>query len=500
LILDSVTAVPCCRVKSTNELTFLFLFCTNRFLSNNSPGATRFATSSHKHTLDLSRPKTPTRFYGADRFIPNRARINVNQAMLPLNVDDDFRQDRIIRESPEKREQREAYESALRSALLGDDERVLAFSESAPKPIDGNKILYSTLQNEVVRKVRHTRKLPDTPINILDAPGLMDDYYLNLVAWSDNNVIAVGLTNSVYLWNATNGTTTELCTLRGDADTHVSSVTWIEKGGKYLAVGSTSGGVQIWDVETQKLIRTMWGHTNRISALAWNNNIVSSGCRDAVIINHDVRIADHQIATLKYHSGQVCQLAWSSDGSTLASGGNDDRVCIWDINARSYTKPRFNFTAHKAAVKALSWSPHERNVLATGGGSADRCIKFWNTQNGNMLNSIETSAQVCALTWNPHSKEILSSHGYGSNSLCLWKYPTMALVKEFQNGARGLHLALSPDGGSVCVGSADETLRIWNIFSLPPKTKASGISNLYSKCHQGDLPLSDAFWKGMQIR
>ena len=44
--------------------------------------------------------------------------------------------------------------------------------------------------------------------------------------------------------------------------------------------------------------------------------------------------------------------------------------------------------------------------------------------------SIDTGSQVCALQWNRHEKEILSSHGFAHNQLCLWKYPTMAKVKE----------------------------------------------------------------------
>ncbi len=36
------------------------------------------------------------------------------------------------------------------------------------------------------------------------------------------------------------------------------------------------------------------------------------------------------------------------------------------------------FSDHKAAVKALAWSPHSHNTLITGGGTTDKTIKFWN--------------------------------------------------------------------------------------------------------------------------
>jgi cell division cycle protein 20 (cofactor of APC complex) len=41
---------------------------------------------------------------------------------------------------------------------------------------------------------------------ILDAPELLDDYYLNLLSWGKNNLLAIALKNTVYLWNPSDGT------------------------------------------------------------------------------------------------------------------------------------------------------------------------------------------------------------------------------------------------------------------------------------------------------
>lgn len=72
------------------------------------------------------------------------------------------------------------------------------------------------------------RKISKTPYKVLDAPQLQDDYYLNLVDWSHNNVLCVALTNSVYLWSAHTAKVTKLCELEGD-DT-VSGVSWALSG------------------------------------------------------------------------------------------------------------------------------------------------------------------------------------------------------------------------------------------------------------------------------
>ena len=62
----------------------------------------------------------------------------------------------------------------------------------------------------------------------MDAPTLADDYYLNLLAWSAQNVIAVALGSCTYLWNATTGSVTKLCDLI-DEDDSVTAVAWTQK-------------------------------------------------------------------------------------------------------------------------------------------------------------------------------------------------------------------------------------------------------------------------------
>jgi cell division cycle protein 20 (cofactor of APC complex) len=218
-------------------------------------------------------------------------------------------------------------------------------------------------------------------------------------------------------------------------------------------------------VARAKQVRELAGHTNRVSALAWNGPILSSGGRDSLICNWDVRKRRHEacVAELRGHEQEVCGLAWSSGGQ-LASGGNDNLLCIWSAGFQQ----QHRLTAHQAAVKALAWCPFQTNVLASGGGTADRCIKFWNTHTGAMLNSIDTGSQVCALQWNRHEREILSSHGYSKNQLCLWKYPSMVKMAELTgHTARVLHMAASPDGASVVTAGADETLRFWRTFGEP---------------------------------
>eukprot|EP00658_Telonema_sp_P-2_P075151 TRINITY_DN6457_c0_g1_i1.p1 TRINITY_DN6457_c0_g1~~TRINITY_DN6457_c0_g1_i1.p1 ORF type:complete len:349 (-),score=82.93 TRINITY_DN6457_c0_g1_i1:200-1246(-) len=327
------------------------------------------------------------------------------------------------------------------------------------------RILYTANRPAQPKKVKSTRYISNTPERILDAPDLLDDYYLNLLDWSEQNVLAIALAQTVYLWDAASGNITQLCELPEDSN-NVTSVQWGAEGA-YLAVGTDSGMVQLWDVEAQKQVRNMGGHEARVGALAWNDHVLSSGSRDTTIVNHDVRISQHQVSTLSGHTQEVCGLKWSPNGEQLASGGNDNVLNIW--NAGESTAAH-KLTAHQAAVKALAWCPWQANTLASGGGTADRHIRFWNTQTGACLNSVDTRSQVCSLVWSKHERELLSSHGFSQNQLTVWRFPSMTKVTEL-NGhtSRVLHTALSPDGTTVVSAAADETLRFWKVFGTDSK-------------------------------
>lgn len=91
------------------------------------------------------------------------------------------------------------------------------------------------------------------PAKVLDAPGLYDDYYLNLIDWSMTNLLAVGLSNSVYLWNASNSKVIRLADV--DVENMITSTSF-NTTGNILAVGTHSGLVEIWDCAKQSRIRT----------------------------------------------------------------------------------------------------------------------------------------------------------------------------------------------------------------------------------------------------
>jgi cell division cycle 20-like protein 1 (cofactor of APC complex) len=93
---------------------------------------------------------------------------------------------------------------------------------------------------------KNKRKISQYPFRVLDAPSLCDDFYLNLVDWSQQNALAVALGQSVYIWNANTSHVTQLVDL--GPRNQVTSVSWSQKG-NHLSIGTLEGSVQIWDVQ-----------------------------------------------------------------------------------------------------------------------------------------------------------------------------------------------------------------------------------------------------------
>mmetsp|Transcript_26699 Transcript_26699/g.70115 ORF Transcript_26699/g.70115 Transcript_26699/m.70115 type:complete len:460 (-) Transcript_26699:483-1862(-) len=427
-----------------------------------------------------STPKTPKTPQG-DRFIPKRSAFDGDMARYSLSGENN---DPQSPSSAKRTPARDLYRTTLASSMLGKGtvrSKILDLQQTdSPRPAADSHMPLSPTCPDDRSPRRATRYIPMAPDKILDAPELMDDYYLNLLDWSSSNVLAVALGTTVYLWNAATGAIEQLCETTREGD-HITSVSWSPDGSR-LAVGTHHAEVQLWDPTALRQIRSLGGHQMRVGSLAWNSGgLLSSGSRDSTIANHDSRAAQNLVSQLHgAHTQEICGLRWSPSGSQLASGGNDNLLCIWDLASALGSQgasqaPRHRITHHQAAVKALAWSPHQAQLLASGGGTADRRICFWNTSSGAMQQEVNTGSQVCALLWSTREKEILSSHGFTQNQLTLWKYPTMTKVADLTgHQSRVLHMAPSPDGCTVVSGAADETLRFWRVFGSDGHGFSSG--------------------------
>ncbi|KAL2265309.1 hypothetical protein VTJ83DRAFT_6409 [Remersonia thermophila] len=165
------------------------------------------------------------------------------------------------------------------------------------------------------------------------------------------------------------------------------------------------------------------------------------------------------LARIVVHTQQICGLAWSKSGDIFATGGNDNLCALFEAAKIEAEQPDIRDNAphhaeepasghargasevsaagtevfmampfrpvkqlgpadarcrwpHGAAVKAIAFCPWQDSLVATGGGSNDKCIHFFHTGSGTALASISVSAQVTSLIWSTTRREIAATFGY----------------------------------------------------------------------------------------
>lgn len=430
---------------------------------------------------------TPGEIPTSDRFIPRQTNASSNKLAAASSAPPPG----ALAQSHIRAHLSRIYQHHVAAACgLDVNSRILSFRPPPPersKPADLFSHIASSVNAKAVKPapaLARAKRIPQAPERVLDAPSIVDDFYLNLVAWSRTNLIAIGLEDAVYVWNALTGSVGLLC--ETPAQKTVTSVGWAEDG-LYVSVGCDDGAVEIWDLELNARLRTLTLATSRVGAHAWLLHILTAGARDGRIFHHDVRIAQPLVATWdQAHTAEVCGLSYQPEGFQLCSGSNDNTVAVWDIRnlntstssvlstgttsgGSSANSLLFRKSNHRAAVKAMAWCPFQRLLLATGGGTSDKTIHFWNTATGARVNSIETQSQISSLNWG-YAKgaghEIVATHGFPHNSVSVFNYPLLQKTGEI-SAAHDLRIllgCLSPDGTCLATVAGDENLKFWNLF------------------------------------
>jgi cell division cycle 20-like protein 1 (cofactor of APC complex) len=343
-------------------------------------------------------PQSPWCMAGGDRFIPVRAGNNWKNRFAMITESG-------CHEDGEESCEGSVYSCMLKNELLGasiqdcniqcDERRKLVpllkrglFQYTLPDRsrkgfgVDPSSLPHyslSPVSAQSEKLLKSERELPQKvspmPFMTLYTPELLDDFHLNLVDWSSKNIASVGLGSCVYLWYIRRRAFPRLRDFSRDGDFVISVAQ--NEGGNLLAVGTDHGYVQVWDVAANEPVNKMEGRLGKVCSLAWDGDVLPSGSSDTLILQHDVRMSSLAAErSLVGDEGGVCSLKWSPDKQYLASGGSDKRLLVWNMHSLS---PLQTYTQHLDAVKAIAWSPRHHGLLASGGGMADRCIRFSNT-------------------------------------------------------------------------------------------------------------------------
>jgi cell division cycle 20-like protein 1 (cofactor of APC complex) len=308
------------------------------------------------------------------------------------------------------------------------------------------------------------KSIPKIAYKVLDAPNLRDDFYLHLVDWSKQDIVAVGLDNKLYTWNAKISEVSLLSDL-DDLYNYYSSLAYNNEG-KILISCSNDGTIYVRNVEKSKNLKIYRdfseGRICVVSPMNLNPNIFSIGAKDLVIKTIDLRSKFNPIMKYVGHSKEICGMKWSLDDKRLASGGDDNKLFIWDIRKEESEK---KISSHTSAIKALDWSTHKFGYLLSGGGTQDMTLKLWNINNMTLVDSINTSSQICNIAFSKISHEFITTHGFKNNYIHVWDSNKMDIKATLKgHKQRVIYMALAPDSKKIVTGAGDETIRFWDVF------------------------------------
>lgn len=178
------------------------------------------------------------------------------------------------------------------------------------------------------------------------------------------------------------------------------------------------------------------------------------------------------IGIFKGHENNVWSLAFSIDGSVLASGSEDQTIRLWQVDTGQCISI---FTGHTDCIRSVVIHPDGQRLISAG---EDRTWRIWNLQTGDCLQAIKGHEQgIWAIALSPDGCTIASaSH---DATVKLWDLETGRCLRTLKGHTDWLRaVAFSNDGQWLVSGGCDRTLRIWKVSSgqcvqvLTPHTQA----------------------------
>ena len=327
------------------------------------------------------------------------------------------------------------------------------------------------------------------------------------LAWSpDGRYIASSDRNQqIHVWEPTN--TANPLIFRGHTKI-VNAVAW-SPDSTCIASASDDTTVRIWQIDTRNECYMYKEHAEKVNAVTWSpdGKRIASGGNDKIVHVWQAPLASasstsftssthptgntHTRAfnrpggtppaqgTLLYmydtHANWVSAVAWSPDGSRIASSGGDGTVRIWNPNNGDNLLTYHGQAGRLSEVLVVAWSPDSTRIASAGNKAT---IQVWNARNKQLLAhydghstfaNVPYFAHIFWAAWSPDGTRIAStSITLGRDkAVHIWNSATGQQVMKFDLHTRWLDtsssggVAWSPDGSRIAVGLNGET-RMYN--------------------------------------
>jgi Caspase domain/WD domain, G-beta repeat len=254
---------------------------------------------------------------------------------------------------------------------------------------------------------------------------------------------------------------TEASTLPQPSSTVQAMV--FDQSGSLLASSGEDANIQIWDVGTKTLLRTLEGHRNRIGSLAASpdGTTLASGSRDKTIKIWQFSTGK-LLHTLQGHQGTVRSVSFVPQGHLLASGSEDGTIRLWNTETGKLVRA---LAGDKSAIRAIAVSADGKTLVSSGFNKA--AIAFWNLDNGKPIRTIKGHTdRITSLASNGN----LFASGSLDKTVKVWRFSDGTLLRTLsgQNTGPVQSLAFSPSNApssSVVATASGATLELQEAYT-----------------------------------
>ncbi|CDO69449.1 hypothetical protein BN946_scf184817.g9 [Trametes cinnabarina] len=329
-----------------------------------------------------------------------------------------------------------AFYPAIAASFFQVYKSALAFSPAS-------SLLRRRYSTEVLNVVRICVGLDRTWSSALSTT-VADDRSLRSVGFSQDGkyVVSGGDDNKIRLWKTQTGK--ELRTFEG----HLGAITSVSFSptGREILSGSSDKTVKLWDVVTGACLRTWQPRSSgQLILVAWSldGTLIASGCDEGKVFVWSVASSEAPTG-LGWHHDRVRGLVFTLDRTLLSA--SDDKTCnMWDTHRAKLLRS----LKHTSRVRCVAVSPDNRLVAC---GVEQDEIAIWTRADGRRLFSLKCPSDPRSLAF--FSNDILASAHVEGELCILWNVPRKVPL-ELLNDVESSSVAFSPDCTHVAAGTSD---------------------------------------------